>query len=1354
MPLDSLSYTAPSRIRALLVPLGRIKRSRFLSFVERLQSSNVVRLGDVTPDTKPNRTMFSPQGFPGGQIVYDLTTSYDREHEYLENFEPHRRIYLVIAIADYAENNDSETLSQQLEELKVLYPRALYHTCLVFDSPPVGPSPCASPNAKRPDDDRPTFIPVPTRRQSRVTSMRTLMCDITSIVLSELTGLAKTLQALPTIESPLEGRLSGGGRDYRMSLPASAAGSGMGLGGGMSNVSKRMTMSGFGSGSGTERERNKGKTRVDIVVAGLYLLAGRVPDALKEFVESANSAKANNDFLWHGKALEGIGICLVVMAQLKVDFQIPMIPYPAVETAKPAKPSTPIGFFSTDSTPSSPRQLLEVLPELLTSILHLYSQSGNFADEALPQISYSETVLRLAKFQTSIYQAGGINDDSLANIVLGIPIPANGPKKNIPPRVEISETVMKAWPVSIERLTVLDATRILSGIASIFAAIGLRRRKALVTRELVKILIPGLIQARVVGAAEVGVHPAAGLSAISSGLGGSPLDLGEGDVETGVIELLEDLCRAYGILPALKSEEAGKSEITADSETLWKTLATAEIIAEQDIRSFGWSALKIHVLRNCMALCEALPDFQGVLRFTTQLLRTADGELTREEQMRLSTTISRTVGAARKLGLVNVEAEYWDQFLLRDVELIENTMWRPPVPHSKNELTDEDHNEDVPAAPIEDKTPFIYNPFLKKAETAASEPLMVKGETAEFRVTLQNPFEFDIEVESVRLDASGVDVDVQPVGTIINPYRTCQISVYTTPKKPGAITINGCRIKVFGCRERTFPIFTEGLDRRERDIKIKLYGLRATEPKPERPASTISASGRLSGKIPPPLHPIPKTLGLTIVDAQPLLLVKQTSLSQSAVMVLEGERKVFDITLRNISETEVDFLVFSFTDSTTGRIQAALAEKGNSPAEMFELELMLAKKRAFMWKKGKTPEKDGKSMFCEPRGEARFQIEVLGKPGLTWGNIQVDYGRLGVKRSEVERFYTRQVIYPVTVTVNASIELARVDFVPFGSSVVVTESETPETKQEQFSETFQKLAKRDKPGDYCLMLLDLRNAWPQPLRIKLSSRDPTGEDETFEASDILQAGHTSRIILPVKRIFLSNPTTAIPSLSASQRQFVVSSTKITAEQERQTRESFWYREEILKNLTGHWEELGSSRHGEIELRGIRLNPRMVETVRIEEVGIDLSVVTLEGQAVRRDIGGRYILPTTTFQKLLVTVSNRSSRAIRPLLRILPALRNHPVTSALELSRRFAWNGCLQQGMGGIGPGATREVEVGFVVLARGEYEVSASIEEVRDGEGEQMVGLDGMPVDVVGRCIGRRCWVGREGVGIVARDVE
>ena len=57
MSLDPLSFIAPARVKVLVIPIGRIKRSKFLQCLSRLQQENVVRLGDVSPDGRPHRSM-------------------------------------------------------------------------------------------------------------------------------------------------------------------------------------------------------------------------------------------------------------------------------------------------------------------------------------------------------------------------------------------------------------------------------------------------------------------------------------------------------------------------------------------------------------------------------------------------------------------------------------------------------------------------------------------------------------------------------------------------------------------------------------------------------------------------------------------------------------------------------------------------------------------------------------------------------------------------------------------------------------------------------------------------------------------------------------------------------------------------------------------------------------------------------------------------------------------------------------------------------------------------------------------------------------------------------------------------
>jgi hypothetical protein len=69
MAVDPLSPIAPARIRALLLPVGRIRRSRFLAFVELLQEQSLVRLGDVSPDPRPDRSTTLPTLLLGLQLL-------------------------------------------------------------------------------------------------------------------------------------------------------------------------------------------------------------------------------------------------------------------------------------------------------------------------------------------------------------------------------------------------------------------------------------------------------------------------------------------------------------------------------------------------------------------------------------------------------------------------------------------------------------------------------------------------------------------------------------------------------------------------------------------------------------------------------------------------------------------------------------------------------------------------------------------------------------------------------------------------------------------------------------------------------------------------------------------------------------------------------------------------------------------------------------------------------------------------------------------------------------------------------------------------------------------------------------
>lgn len=1314
----------------------------------------------------------------------------------LSPFELYREPLVIIAIADGAEldrvpyrsnrrsfnsngngplrpEHNLRELEQDLEEVKDRYPKGLVHQLLLFDY--VHPS---SATGSLPE----CLIAVPPAAECKLTTLKTIMCDISSMLLAEMTTLAKAYQALNTIDSPSQSqgsRVNGAGwqvgqadslarrnsqfslpgqesrssspaasndrSHVRMSMPVFRSASSntsspsgrpstpqnstqsdlpttfdqiVGPAAGDSTATQksipsrmasaepprdtsrdRVSVQGFGPGSVSERSRNIGKGRIGIVIGSLYLQAGRWGDALRELTEAGSIAKYNLDHLWHAKALDCILVSMLMLAWTGLDFQIPQICYVTADKTpqvqNPGEPNTPAS-----NRLVSLQNLAVLLPELLDRILNLYARAANNTGEALPQFPYSESVVRFSKLLSAVHLAGGtLDDEVLQLLVTGTPLKKRPnlvtPRLYIrPTRTEIVTMLFRAYPTSIspEYLSLVDRTIILSGIASILSLLGYYRKKAIVMRELVSVLIPGLVQARIKGAAEMGVHPAAGLAALNSingnTSGAGALDLGEGDIENGVDSFLGLLCQTYGVVSSHSSP--GQDSLPDDSNEG----AIARIVQNATVRAFGGQSLKMDVLRSCINLSEALPDFHGVLRFTADLLRTAGSGvapgprsndasplMTREEQVRLATNISRTLGAARNLGVKDLAAEYWDEFLIRRVDLEALSITRTPIPHKKSELPGA-----TTVATSREVNPFIYNPFLREPDTAAVERLLVAGEGAIFRVQLQNPYEFDVEIESIKLESEGAEFVSAVQKTVIGPYRTQVLSVSGTPKTAGQLKITGCIVKVRGCRERRFPIFVEPWSP-QNALKVKTIGVAAIFKPKDRPTSTDSKSLTM------PLMTPPKTsfLGLNVIERQPVVVVKSNTLSQSAVMVLEGERKRFSVTLQNLSEdTPTDLLLFSFKDSTQAPLQTAMTNRDASPAELYEYELIFARKQALRW----VP-KDGEKPYIAPGGTATFEIEILGKPGLTSATVQVDYAYLGVPPAEAQdQFHTRQVSLPLTITVNASVDLTRMDILPLTGNI--PRSLWAHSKAIRDSE------KEITPEDYCLLLLDIRNAWPSQLHVHLDIPEEGAIDE-----EILP-GNTSRIIFPVPRVFLADPHAGIPALDPSrQRQFVVSTGRVSADSERAGREAFWYREEILKLLHGSWHtKTGSHRSGEIELRGIRLSQRMIEAIKIDEIGIDLSINGTTSKS-------RHEISTDGFAELKARISNQTTEPIFPMLRIQPSIRNQSHNTSLDLARKLIWNGVLQQTLPPIPGKGSVEISIGMTALCRGEFEISASVEEAR-----------------------------------------
>ncbi|KAF3483717.1 hypercellular protein HypA [Arthroderma uncinatum] len=1442
MTVDPLSPIAPARLRVLLLPVGRIRRSRFLSFAERLRAHNVVRLGDVSPEGRTSKNTFSPLAYPLGMIIYDLSISVPPlSHLEVFPFELFREPLVILAIADGAEisvnggpgqgghvkerSNGADSakhpnlegldlLVQELDGINTDYPKSVVQQLLIFDFDGLdnivsGPE---------------QVIWIPSQEASRPTTMKTVMCDISARVLGGLQMFSESVLHWQSIESPkvsswgprrtLDSRPSEK-LAHRMTMPAQLPSrpNELSLEGHESSSSvghespttfdeitrsiqiankatsalnssskprskehnqDRSSATGIAGIASNERAKARFQGRLHVLAGMLYLQGGIWPEALKDLVEGAAIARSGSDYIWHAKALEGILICLLMFGWVGANFQIPLICFPNSDrTATKAMP--PLGNESHGKSDPEARvlalqNLANILPDISNYILSLYNRAINITDEPLPQLVFSETVIRLAKLLTTVQiRDGSLDTEGLQHIVLNKPL-ERAPRLDQPRRsatlrkTEISSFLFRALPPSLSSdVPVTDAVQIFIGVAAVLSPLGLERKRAFVLKELFSILIPGLVQARKIGAAEIGIHPAAGLSALNNAsFDINALDIGPANMEAGLRSVLALVGGVYGAKLTYGQLNYSSERHDDDYDFEYDSVeATIErTFRNSALDTYGDLGLNIEILKSCINFCEALPDFQGVLNFTVALLQAVKGTymvttdsqkgrpiLSHDEQIRLYNTVKRTVSVAYKLGVPTLEAEYWDDFLVRDI-VIQSSSAERPVRRSKQEfgvtVVSEKHGE---------AGPFIYNAFSKPSQPTSESPL-IAGEPATATVVLQNPFDFEVEIDHLRLEGEGSAFKASASNLLLTPFSLQEIRVTLLATEEGVLKITGCTVKVKFCRERRFPIFKK-LWKTVAEPKLKRTGLAAKESLLSRPISWGSNTSQRS--LPSKTPPEAVSLSANVIKAQPMIEVQSSSLLQSAIMMLEGETSSFDITLYNSSHCSADLLLFTFQDSTTTHLQAALNNKDNLPTEIYELEFQMLKRPPLRLR----PAGSGKDIPSLGPGESKtFTIEILGKPGLRTATVLVDYACIGASPSELpDSFYTRQISIPLTVTVNASLNIARCEILPFNGHLGWV-SDAPSNNESrgqsrpnkptldsssissrvqrdpQISPVISQLGSKYTGSDYCLLLIDLRNSWPNPISASLKAIESIEETidnsessnlipHLQEVSDILQPGHLSRFALAIPRIYLDDPHQKIPALNAAnRRQFVVSANKLSYEAETAKREAFWLREKMFEHLQGTWKDETTGREGLIDFRAIILNSRMINALRVDDLESSFKLIPLGAtdDSVVYDSQHPFIIQTgqsrfsaltNTFFNLQTTIYNRSPKPIHPLIRIQPTLRNQPYTVALELSRRLSCTGMLQRALPVLEPKEHRKINLGITIHCAGEYEVRATVEEVR-----------------------------------------
>ncbi|ORZ04550.1 TRAPP II complex [Lobosporangium transversale] len=1072
--MDVVNFTSAARIRVLLVPVGPIKKATFENRVKMLRQHNSVKLEEVWMGPRTENSFFSQNVPHEGQLYFNFTTSYSAEHQYLEEFQMHRRVFGVIGIMDCQEWPDGNMAAghQRFQQILSKYPSAIANQCFAFD-----------PSEQHPDDLRGGGVIMIPNVGNTSSYLRVLICDLARTILTEFENIASAIGKRQDIESP-NPAVSVYARHGPMPLTASvtsmpdmstltAPPSAMTTSG-SSTHSRALSSAGFTSiASGNQyvqsavmtdqRLRKRTAARAQKLYGDLYLMAGRISDAVSSYQSVIEATKSNSDFLWQANAMEGLYCAVVLLAFVQADLAQFHQQQVAQTIISPTSP-TSNEHAKIQNTPVI-KPLIVDIPEKYQAILTLYNKvPGN----ATPPILCVEASMKVTKFIATCFVCGnGILDDrALAAVVSGNILMyseghgSDGQQQQQPmtqspsgnhsqtastasgllrrastlrsrsasmttsslgiTRTDIMNWIAKTWTGRLEELWIVDQIHFTLSIASVLGAIQFRRKQALYLRYAVRMITPLLHQTRL-------AHASAAQAS------GNPLKKPM-NMDHGVLGCLTEICNVFGV-----------GENFTSSNNLYM--------------DHGWPELQIDVLYECIRVAEAVPDYKAMMKFSTTLLRQLHAYLTREEQAGLYASLPRILAAARKTGSSDLtETHYWTKILVVDIEVCSPSARKIPFTRSKDTLKSILPESKLTTKSTGEIDPFIYNPFHRKVNNITKLDLVAE-ETAYFIVTLTNPHGIDLEVQEIRLSTSDIEFEPIPTSTMIPAQTTVSIKVGGVPKHPGELVIRGCWVQIAHCAEHEFfvinprtgqPTSTDTSSKNGSDNSNK----NGTASNSSEPLVRFKKRGLESFTLVKPVNDDvvtePRFTTVTVIPKQPLLKINSTSLQHGSVMLFEGEKTTVRLTLENIGSIPVDFVTLTFSDSTS---QLALGNHyGNttnngvelSSEDAYEMELFLKKTNVFSW---------NREVECHipVGGTHEIMVDVLGKRGCSSGMIQIDYAYLNREDDEGAEpstyFVTRQLFSQVLMTVYKTVESLNLDILYLqshgGMDIPATEPNTP-----------------------------------------------------------------------------------------------------------------------------------------------------------------------------------------------------------------------------------------------------------------------------------------------------------------------
>ncbi len=1222
--MSNFQFIGPACIRLLAVPIGQMERTVYQGYVDQLRKLKDVRLMDLTP----NPGIFNPQAYPGGRIFYHFSShNDDTDTLFLHDFEPFRKTFVVIGLLTYNNNLEEEELRDKLSALKKRYPSAISHFLFVF---------CDA-NSSYDSGVNGVFS-----LKADFSNLREALSHLSSRFLAEFSTYASAYEHV-TLRSP--GSISGD--DIKR---------------GESLIEKqRHRISDSFELSAEKIRKYKTRGRRLKIYANFYLLAGNLKQSLSNFCEAIFYLKAASDYLWLASALDGLSVCLFLLAFLNAGFQLPSFVSNILNKNRDSSLSP---FVSPTTSPRSSLQLhpsisnsleissaAQIAPLPLSTVQQFidkaclkafvyYRKCEDSGKDFLPFLVYCEARLRHLCLLIRICGEHELNRSIIHDIVTNIPISNSSvPKPNLD-YLQLTEASSDIFGARFNELSTSQRCNIYNQMILIYGTLGLHRKKSLLINALITLLIS---------------------SDFSKNHNVSPVD------SSFDMKVFDQQCRVYGI-------------------DVNRTPSIAGIP----------NALQKRALLNALIFSKQLNSVNGMMKYGSVLLKYFYSLLSDLQQIQIYDDLRKLTVSS------DVQPEYWDQNMLSNVCI--STSEETSGALIQNEIYE---------ASIIVKNPFAFPIGIKNIQ------LLTEGESV-------------VETH-INIKRKGIITTSNGTQIVVKRQSTALIPLFVIAHSYGTVNITGIKASVCGCKPQEFRALKE----QTFNIDKELSGLNRAEKRKSHAEAVIaeslrskckdisaSASLKLISTLPITRY---KTWKFNVIHEQPLLRLAQTNFNNKWILLLEGECKQFEISLKNCSSIHINDMVSTFLDSTIEPLNELLANKNLPANETYEIEYYLIKKKPFkILNKPELVEVCGNSTFT-------LRMEIWGKRGVKEAKLILRYGCRtpkdinenasgnADKNNAISKF-TRSITIPVNVTVYPSVELVGCDTIPLSSHTEVTD----ENQGGDCWPFLKKACSSDlRISDFCLLALDFLNSWTEEIEICIqcllegsknkSFQEESGLltenlDDTFATKIRLGSKKTTRILVPIERMKFSEEylDRRIPSLR--NKQFIYDS-KTPKEEQKFTRRAFWLRNELLQRIRACWKipddvenSIYAGRSGTIDLRSIRFSSKMANMIAVSSIDIKLELHDENGQKVIFDD-----VKLSEFYTVRTYLINRGSHEIQGMLRQIPVCKG----SRLPLEKRILINGVLQQSIGmPLKANSSRTFDLGICFLEKGEYEWGAVFDEM------------------------------------------